>query len=596
MFILVDDELNPEQVNAILDKNNIFLIACPGSGKTRTLTYKIAHELSQLTSRKKYIIAITYTNRAADEIHERIENMGLDTKQLWIGTIHAFCLEWIIRPYAIYNDKLNHGYSVINSHDSEKIFTELCSPYKTPNITYWDCGYTATPTGYTLHCTDPRKKDSLDEIFDAYFNHLSENKLIDFEMILYHSYKLLTSNKSISVLLSNMFEYMLVDEYQDTKEIQYSILSTIIKSNANKTKIFVVGDPNQAIYTTLGGYPISIDEFSELCGISFKPLSLEKNYRSSEKIIQYFNEYNLHDTKIEAFSKDKDYLSKITFNNSIHKDNIADEIAKLIQKNINEYGIAQNEICILAPWWVHLATMTRRLMTKLPEYNFDGPGMVPFSRDIENFWYKLAKIALTKASPDIYIRRIRWARDILTDLISAGINTDNLTSKKLLTLSNSIHITENDGLLYLEKYFEELFKELNIDFRNTTLLKNHYDAFFESSQARIQRLIKEGSTYLSDISSFRKVFERRSGITVSTIHSIKGAEFDTVIAYALLDDIVPHFNDPEPENSANKLLYVISSRAKKHLHLISELGRGYGGSNKPISPPLARYNYNYDDI
>lgn len=100
MFVWNSGDLNPEQEAAVLAPGNIFLTACPGSGKTRTLTYKIAYELSRMTSDKQRIVAITYTNRAADEIRDRIESLGVDTQHLWIGTIHAFCLEWILRPYA----------------------------------------------------------------------------------------------------------------------------------------------------------------------------------------------------------------------------------------------------------------------------------------------------------------------------------------------------------------------------------------------------------------------------------------------------------------------------------------------------------------
>ncbi|MCB0537478.1 MAG: UvrD-helicase domain-containing protein, partial [Bacteroidetes bacterium] len=95
MFIWTENELNTKQSDVIKNENNILLIACPGSGKTRTLTYKIGYELDKLDDSRKYIIAITYTNRAAEEIKERIELLGIDTKQLWIGTIHSFCNEWI---------------------------------------------------------------------------------------------------------------------------------------------------------------------------------------------------------------------------------------------------------------------------------------------------------------------------------------------------------------------------------------------------------------------------------------------------------------------------------------------------------------------
>ncbi|MBF4243354.1 UvrD-helicase domain-containing protein, partial [Vibrio anguillarum] len=117
MFVWDKDDLNDQQVDAIRQAGNVLLKACPGSGKTRTLTYKIALELSKLTDEKRWIVAITYTNRAADEIRERIELLGVETSQLWIGTIHSFCLEWIIKPYGIYHDKLKNGFKVINSYD-----------------------------------------------------------------------------------------------------------------------------------------------------------------------------------------------------------------------------------------------------------------------------------------------------------------------------------------------------------------------------------------------------------------------------------------------------------------------------------------------
>ena len=121
MFVWEKGDLNKEQEDAVLYSDSILLIACPGSGKTRTLTYKIAYELSRLESRKEFVIAITYTNNAADEIKHRIELLGVNTEQLWIGTIHSFCLEWILKPYHLYCDRLKDGFRVINSYESEEI-------------------------------------------------------------------------------------------------------------------------------------------------------------------------------------------------------------------------------------------------------------------------------------------------------------------------------------------------------------------------------------------------------------------------------------------------------------------------------------------
>ena len=256
MFIWQKGELNEEQEDAILEEESILLIACPGSGKTRTLTYKIAFELSKLESKNKYIIGITYTNSAADEIKDRIEILGVDTKQLWIGTIHAFCLEWILRPYSQYLDKLKNGFKVINSHDSETIITQLCKPFKNPKVTYWDFNYYATPTGYELSCLEENKTRNLEQVLTEYHHILHKNQQIDFEQILYYSHKLLKTKPIINSILAKLFPFILIDEYQDTKEIQYHIVSSILKAGGGESKTYIVGDPNQSIYDTLGGFPM----------------------------------------------------------------------------------------------------------------------------------------------------------------------------------------------------------------------------------------------------------------------------------------------------------------------------------------------------
>ncbi|MHC3125772.1 UvrD-helicase domain-containing protein, partial [Acinetobacter sp. GN11] len=288
------NDLNEEQKNAIYEENSILLVACPGSGKTRTLIYKIAFELSKIESTKKFVIAITYTNNAAEEIKERVEALGVDTTQLWIGTIHSFCLHWILRPYYLYLDNLKYGFSVINSYDTERILTELCLSYKNQRITYWDCGVIARTDNIYLTCTDTAKHSALLKIMHDYYTILAKNKQIDFEQILKYSWDLLNKNSIISKSLSNIFSLILIDEYQDTKEIQYYILSEILKSNCGNTKAFIVGDPNQSIYDSLGGFPMPKDKLEELLGFDLIALSLDKNYRSSDKIVKYFDYFKVN--------------------------------------------------------------------------------------------------------------------------------------------------------------------------------------------------------------------------------------------------------------------------------------------------------------
>ncbi|WP_328589805.1 3'-5' exonuclease, partial [Pseudomonas coronafaciens] len=146
-----------------------------------------------------------------------------------------------------------------------------------------------------------------------------------------------------------------------------------------------------------------------------------------------------------------------------------------------------------------------------------------------------------------------------------------------------IIITENDGLAFLRAFFDQLCSTFGIERHTYAALQEHHDAFFESSQKRIDKLIKEGAEAIAELGMFRKVFADRTGVTVSTIHGVKGAEYDAVIAYGLLEGMVPHFSDPNQAETAKKLMYVVSSRARKNLHLISERGRsrGWSGDYQP---------------
>lgn len=592
-FLWDKSELNPEQASAVEEQSSVFLVACPGSGKTRTLTYKIAYELSRRTD-KRIVVAITYTHRAADEIQERIEELGVDTTALWIGTIHSFCLEWIIKPYGIYLPELSRGYTVLDLHDRENILKRICAPYS--GLSVWDCDYYFEADGYRLGCPDTWKHERIHQVLEVYFRELATSRRIDFEMILWYSQVLIRNQPHISALLSRVFSYILVDEYQDTKQIQYNLISAILRAGAGRTKTFIVGDPNQAIYGSLGGYAISAPDFNALTGLPLKEMALRLNYRSSARIIQHFSNFNVHATDIEGAGKMVSFPSEVSYNRAISHQDLHDELARLIQKSLDE-GHAPEEICVLAPWWILLASTTRKLVTLLPKQEFDGPGLVPFSNDPDNFWFKLSKILLTESSPRMLVRRMRWARDIITALQDAGVDTTRITQRSLLKESNSIAISETDGLAYLDQAFVALLNRLGIDLSAYPALMEHREAFFASSQARLQRLQSTGAAYITDLSFFKKVFREQRGITVSTIHGVKGAEFDVVIAFGLLEGMVPHFSEAHGDVAASKLLYVLASRARKHLHLISEHGRPRGtfGYYEPTEV-LAQcvFDYNVD--
>ncbi|WP_329751893.1 UvrD-helicase domain-containing protein [Stenotrophomonas maltophilia] len=592
MFVWSASELNPEQTAAVKEPLSVFLVACPGSGKTRTLTYKIAYELSRRKD-KRIVAAITYTHRAADEIQERIEGLGVDTDGLWIGTIHSFCLEWIIKPYGIYIPELARGYTVLDRHDRDMMLERLCARHV--GVTIWDCDYYFEGDGYRLGCADVRKHDAIKRVLAEFFRELAESRRIDFELILWYSQVLIRRQPHIATLLSKVFSYILVDEYQDTKRIQYELVGAILRAGAGGTRTFVVGDPNQAIYGSLGGYAISVADLRALTGIPIQEMALRLNYRSSGRIIRYFSNFNVHATEIEGAGTILAYPSQVSYNQRVAHGDLGNELVRLIQKSLAE-GHAPEEICVLAPWWILLASTTRKLVALLPEQQFDGPGLVPFSNDPDNFWFKLSKILLTESSPQMLVRRMRWAREVIAGLRDLGVDTSKITERTLLRECNSLNIEESDGLAYLDGAFAALLERLSINLHSFPGLFDHREAFFASSEARLKRLQDSGAPYITDLSFFQKVFRERGGITVSTIHGVKGAEFDVVIAFGLLEGMVPHFSDADGHVVASKLLYVLASRARKHLHLISEVGRSRGrwGDYEPTGA-LLRCPFDYNE-
>lgn len=480
MDYIVAAGLNDEQMLAINHPGSVFLTACPGSGKTKTLTYKIAEELRKITSHRDFVVAITYTHRAADEILERVENLGLNTDQLWIGTIHSFCLEWIIRPYAIYEQRLQYGFTIINQPDADALLDEICVGLGKPRITSFDCGYYFKDGKATPLSSDINKHESIRLALGKYFRVLKSERKIDFELILYFAHNLIKNYPAIATGLSNLFRIILVDEYQDTKEIQYLIICAIFEAGRGRTDAFVVGDPNQSIFKTLGGYPIEFNKFVELSKLNVSEFSLSKNYRSSSKIVEYFSHFSVFPAAITPFAASRDYPSIISYNKSVDVGFLEDEIVRLITHSLENLKVSQDQICIVGPQWPSLARLTRRLMSRLPQCSFDGPGMIPFGRELDNFWYKLSRICLSEPAPEMYIRRLRWAGEVLSALHEEGVKC--LCSKsQLLKELNRIEIDEENGMRYLEIYFSRFLDLLEVDIDCCNGLKNHYESFFDNA-------------------------------------------------------------------------------------------------------------------
>ncbi|MGJ8548988.1 UvrD-helicase domain-containing protein [Winogradskyella wichelsiae] len=578
--------LNEQQLDAVTTEGNVLLTACPGSGKTRALTYKIAYELNRLDSSKKTIVAVTFTNRAADEIKKRLHTLNTDDSSLWAGTIHAFCLEWIIRPYMCYLVELKDGFSISDEYHSRNILDELKD---VDGIAFWQ----EIITRYNLDGTI--QETAYPHIVQEYHRILASEKMIDFDQILHYAYQLISRYPKIGETLKNLFHLICVDEYQDTQNLQYAILAEIMKAKTGQCTVFIVGDSDQAIYGSLGGVAKSLSEINTQFGnIGLINKELSGNYRSNQEIIDYYVNFQSSGIEIEALGRNAHDTAYINYDDVTHKDDLPQQIANIIQSKLDE-GIAENEICVLAPTWFLVIPLGRKLKSLLPNINFDAVGLSPLLKNKENIWFKVARLFLVEPSPNYYSTRKRWATELIQEFEEYNfdiLSNEIFKSKKILKIINSISSNEDNGLDYLNDVFNQFMIKLDLKLDIHKNLAQLHETFFEGAR---KRLSNEDFDLARDIGSFKRMFKSQSGIVVNTCHGIKGEEFDTVICTGLLHGRLPNWNEEDKIEAANKLLYVICSRAKRQLYLMSETGRRTNSGN-PYNPTyqLTQLLYDYD--
>ena len=571
------DKLNPQQKQVCIDEGNILLKACPGSGKTRTLTYKIAYLVEKYIDSKKLNIAITYTNRAADEIRERLEKVETPEDKVWVGTIHQFCLEFIIRPYTMYHKRLRKGYHIIDEYVTKQYIEEIIEELGI------DIGY-SKPFEYP-------------EILEKYQKKLLDEKEIDFNDILSISFDLISDKKFIAENISGIIRTILVDEYQDTNELQYKILSSIVRAD-KKIQVTFVGDTDQAIYGGLGGVAKTFDELQKEFGVKFLERKLDGCYRSTQRIVDYYSYFQLKGMKIQAVSDIKDEIGCLIYDNTINKSEIFEKIACIVKDELSK-GIPETEICIIAPQWWLLFPLSKKMKELLPDVKFDAPDITPIKYDPMNIFYLISKLLFTESGKRITSRK-RVANEIieiLTEEYKIRLS-EQIDSYRVLKVINSIYLTNENGIAYLQEAITKFLVGIGIELSIEASLYKAYEDFMERIKDRVK------NNHLStDIDVFRQCFKEKEGVVINTFHGVKGEEYTTVIAFGILKGYIPHWdiiiNKPidYQKNETKKLLYVVCSRAKKNLFLFSEQGRTtQKGAPLLSTDEILEIDYEYDSL
>ncbi|MCT4642656.1 MAG: ATP-dependent helicase [Bacteriovoracaceae bacterium] len=579
-------KLNEEQLDFVNCEDDVLVTACPGSGKTRAICSKVI-KLIENEDLNGHIAVLTFTNRAAEEVKERVNQLVEVPKKLWIGTIHSFCLEWITRSFRSEIEELRHGFTLADEFQASSIMDVF---KKEEGIPYYESVNTKLNIkGQYLESNSVKLK-----ILSKYHQELKKNKLIDYDFLIYICFKFLKEEPRACGFLAKLFNWVIIDEYQDTQVLQYEIMGLIAKQSP-ETKFAFVGDPDQAIYTTLGGYVLHKNELSNLLDRTFLEIKLNGCYRSSQKIIDYYSD--IMGKRGQIVTKiDKELESVIKYNYSISKESLSDEIIKVIQNETSK-GYKESDICIIAPKWDLVNPIARDIKAKAPHISIDSPGLSPISKNRDNVWFYFAKIFLTDSSPRNFRRRNMWAREAITELsnIIGREDLKEMTTLSFLEKANKSRSNKEDGFEYLQESFGTLIEVLtNKNMNDFPILKEKHDKFIEGSKKKVQDFNIINNTLV-----FKSFFEENEGVVINSCHGVKGEEYAVVIVFGLLEGMLPHWgimfdNTIDTSREVAKLLYVIASRAKHKLYLFSETGRKTLKKKNYSRTPYVTLKYNYD--
>lgn len=576
--ISIFEGLNEKQKEICLSTDNYVLTACPGSGKTRTLVHRLAFLHEKYPRSRKLNIAITFTNRAADEMENRLNDMGIESDSIWTGTIHQFCMQYIIRPYAMYCARLKHGYHIIDEYKKNEYGEQIADELHI-KIQYQK---------YFENAQIRRKYEQIKR----------ENKEIDFDDILSESFSLLNSNSFIAENIAAIIRSIHVDEYQDTNELQYQIIAQIVSKNKTINVLFI-GDVNQAIYGNLGGIAKTPEEIRTLFGLPFREDCLNGCYRSTQRLIDYYEVYSVHKTNAKSLCTYADSRGHISYDSSLNCRQLPETIASIIKETLNS-GVTEEQICIAAPQWYRLYSLATELRQMLPDVRFNAPDITAFKYDPLNPFYILARLSFTAAGQHMRIRKKLATEFISIMTMEYGIVfKDGFDNLSLLKTINGIVQKKRfkDGIDCLYTVFSSIMSYFRGSISSGDAIMRSFNVFIEKAESRIKN-----NDLARDYDSIAKCFDEKKGIVITTIHGTKGEEYDTVIAIELLNGVLPHWDYIRKDNLktqrrdiTNRLLYVLCSRAKKNLYLFSETGR-YTNSGYPYlaTDELRQYYYQYD--
>ncbi|MDD3187530.1 MAG: UvrD-helicase domain-containing protein [Bacilli bacterium] len=607
------NNLNEKQKEAVEHIDGpLLVLAGAGSGKTRVLTMRIAN-LIEHDIDSSNILAITFTNKAAKEMKERVvELLGPIAYSIQISTFHSFGLLILKKHYAVLG--YDKSFTILDSDDSLTIVKKIMKDLNIDPKAYNPKAIRNRISSAKNELVDSKEfakfignefDDITYKVFQAYETKLKQNSSLDFDDLLILPIKLFRDNPDILKYYQELYQYILIDEYQDTNEAQYILVKMI---SAKYKNICVVGDESQSIYSFRGSNYRNILNF-EKDYKNAKIILLEENYRSTQNILNAANDV----IKNNKERKDKNLWTKNSDGNKIHYHRSLDEkdeafyVVDEIKKELKGGTLKQN-IAVLYRTNAQSRNIEEALLRENIPYKVVGSFYFYNRKEIKDLISYLKLIYNSK--DDVSLLRI-----INTPKRGIGLKSiENITLKANMN-NTSLYDSINSGKEFEFKTIIESLKEAANNMSLTelveeVLVKTGIRQELESeksieSDIRLENLEEFKSItknfeekngiisldeFLMEISLVADIEEHRNNtdvITLMTVHSAKGLEFEDVFLVGLEEGIFPHTNSLDSKSDIEeerRLCYVAITRAKEKLWLVNARKRTLYGMDS-VNPP-----------
>ena len=568
-------KLTDEQRVAVRCEENLMLTACPGSGKTRVIISKLSRVVEEVRGTPRTVGCITYTNTAVHEIEARLRHhiQPGDDAYYDICTIHSFCLNHIFRPYCYLIEGYEQGFKVLTpeSDDFERHVRAACEEHNRFNLTFRDY---EDFTRLRISIEGDPVGDALEhgaltpDMARAYWARIRRAGFIDFANIIYRSYRLLRDRPEILRYVSAKFAWILVDEFQDTTDLQVEILSLI--ADAGRTLFLLVGDPHQSIYRFAGARPDLANRFAEHIGAR-TDLQLSGNFRSSAPIVDQANILFSRTPPMEAVGRARNCRTAPVWQSGASPFEV---VTDHFLPALEGLEIPVGNAAILAPTWFSLFPLGRRLR----EYGVSivGPGARPYRRN--RMFAPLAEQVcayLVEPNPESIVGIERSLFNTILD--ATGRANFNIFSYKgrtvlfrLLHIAKDLHGVHMGGIAWLEAA-SNAFSDALIEAELLSAAERNLFAMSveEMKADMVNNRVDLENLSVDDLGIYASP---DAALKLSTLHNAKGREYRAVAMIDLHEGKIPFYmarTDDELEES-KRLFYVGLTRAEQFLMYITD--------------------------